>query len=247
MIQQTVVITLKGFNVGHFSAHRFIARLVVLSQLIIISLTVCSSAYADEQGPERWEAAIRKFEEQDQQSPPKRGGVLFIGSSSIRMWKLEESFGREDYINRGFGGSEIADSTHFAHRIVFPYHPRIIVMYAGDNDIAKGKSPEQVANDFRSFEKTIHASLTNTRIIYVAIKPSLARWKLYEKMRDANRRIRSMTEKDERLEFVDLEPEMLDADKGTPRPELFADDGLHLSAAGYVIWTRLVLDYLSER
>lgn len=196
------------------------------------------------QGSERWESAISKFEEKDRKNPPDKGGVLFVGSSSIRFWKLYRHFPELMPLNRGFGGSEVADSLHFADRIVLPYEPRIIVMYAGDNDIAGGKSPAEVHSDFQKFVSVVHEKLPETRIVYVAIKPSIKRWKLVDKMRAANSLILATCAEDVRLEFVDIDTPMI-GDDGMPRPELFVQDGLHLSEEGYKLWTSLVKPHLN--
>ncbi len=214
----------------------------VLRQVVLpltITLGLAASLFGQDNPSSRWESAIQKFEQQDKKSPPEKGGVLFIGSSSIRNWDLGKYFPKQNYINRGFGGSQIADSTHFAPRIIHPYRPRVVVLYAGDNDIAKGKSPEQVAKDYAAFAKTIHQELPKTRIVFIAIKPSLKRWNLVEKMRDANRRIEALIEQDQRQAYVDIDKPML-GDDGMPRKELFASDGLHLSPAGYKLWVSLV-------
>ncbi len=187
----------------------------------------------------RWEKAIRQFEAADAKSPPATGGILFIGSSSIRGWKLDDYFADLPVINRGFGGSQIADSTHFAERIVFPYKPKTIVLYAGDNDMAAGKTPKQVAADYGAFVAKLQATLPKVKIVFIAIKPSIKRWALVEKMREANRLIRAITEKDKRQAFVDVDKPMIGAD-GRPRKELFQKDGLHLNAKGYKLWASLV-------
>ena len=192
---------------------------------------------------DRWEKDIQKFEARDRESSPQEQGVLFIGSSSIRGWDLEESFPGKNYINRGFGGSQIVDSTHFSDRIIFPYKPRVIVLYAGDNDVNSGKSPEQVFEDFRRFAKTVHQKLPKSRIVFVAIKPSIKRWNLVGKMREANRLIDEFCGEDSRLVFVDIDKPMLGED-GRPRKDLFVEDGLHLSASGYKLWTSLVAPHL---
>lgn len=221
-------------------------RVQVLCAAVFLGTSIlgfhCRCRAADS---DRWERAIRKFEESDRKAPPKPGGVLFIGSSSIRRWDLNESFPDKGYINRGFGGSEIADSTRFADRIVIPYKPRVIVLYAGDNDISKGKSPEQVAADFREFVDKVHSKLPKTRIAFIAIKPSIARWKLYPKMKRANELISEFIAKDPSLSYVDIATPMLGND-GRPRQELFAKDNLHLSAKGYSIWASLVKPHLSR-
>jgi lysophospholipase L1-like esterase len=166
-----------------------------------------------------------------------------VGSSSIRLWKLGESFPGIEAINRGFGGSELADSVRYADRIVIAYRPKLVVLYAGDNDLAAGKTPERVAADFKQFVAKVHAALPKTRILYIGIKPSLSRWKLIDKIRDTNRRIKALAATDARLVFIDGEQSVLGPD-GKPRPELFQPDGLHLNAAGYRVWAELVRPHL---
>lgn len=205
-----------------------------------------SVSAADKFDPTRWEKAIAKFEAQDKASRPPAGANLFIGSSSIRGWKLQKWFPDHPTVNRGFGGSHIADSVHYADRIIHPYRPRVIVLYAGDNDIAGGKSPERVLADYKKFVEVVREKLPQTRIVFVAIKPSIARWKLVEKMRRANAKIREVTEQDELLEFVDIDEPMIGED-GRPREELFVKDGLHLSDAGYKLWSDLVRPHLQEK
>jgi lysophospholipase L1-like esterase len=191
----------------------------------------------------RWEKAIAAFEEKDKTNPPPHNAVLFVGSSSIRFWDVAKSFPGIDVINRGFGGSELADSVYFAPRIVLPHEPRTVVLYAGDNDLASGKTPEQVAADFREFTRLVLAKLPKTRIIYVSIKPSPSRWKLADKSRQANYLIAAHCKSDERLVYVDVTAAMLGAD-GKPRTELFLGDGLHLNAKGYEIWASLLKPHL---
>jgi lysophospholipase L1-like esterase len=200
---------------------------------------------ADDSPSSRWEDAIQKFEESDRQQPPPQDGILFIGSSSIRMWDVESSFPDLPVINRGFGGSEVADSVYFADRIVIPYRPRTIVFYAGDNDISRDKTPCRVYDDFREFVAIVHGALPETRIVFIAIKPSLARWKLVHRMRAANALIHVDCEEDPLLTYVDVEGPMLGGD-GRPRPELFKEDGLHLNEAGYAIWNDLVRPYIKS-
>ena len=196
--------------------------------------------------PSRWEKYIARFEAADKKQMPQPDGVLFIGSSSIRMWKtLEQDFPGLPVINRGFGGSQIADSNHFAGRIVHPYKPRQIVLYAGDNDVAGGKSPETVLADFQQFLKTVRAKLPKVRVSFIAIKPSLSRWKLSGKMAMANSLVRDACGKDKRLDYIDIWLPML-GDNGKPRPDLFLGDGLHLNAKGYALWTSIVKPHLAK-
>lgn len=184
---------------------------------------------------EKWEPSIQKFEQQDKAKPQPQGANLFVGSSSIRMWKLENSFPKYRTINRGFGGSEIADSIHFAERIILKHKPKVVLLYAGDNDIARGKSAETVTADFQKFVAVVRKELPETNIVFIAIKPSISRWKLAPEMQKANQAIAAICQKDERLTYVDIFKPMLGED-GKPRPDLFLKDGLHMNEEGYRLW-----------
>jgi hypothetical protein len=207
----------------------YIVRLV----LLMVSLAVCANgttraAEKEKADFARWEKDIAAFERRDKDKPPPKNAVLFVGSSSIRLWDLSKSFPEMATINRGFGGSRMADSAYFAPRIVLAYEPRVIVLYAGDNDIAGGKKPEQVCADFQDFVRTVHKKLPKTRIVYLSIKPSIQRWRLIEPMRKANALIKAECEKGDFLRYLDVAAPMLGRD-GKPRAELFAKDGLHLN------------------
>jgi lysophospholipase L1-like esterase len=210
------------------------------------SFSIMARGAEVDKDPGRYESAIRAFEEQDRKQQPPTGGILFIGSSSIRGWDLKRDFADLPAINRGFGGSHIADSIAFAQRIIIPYRPSVIVFYAGDNDVNGGKSPQRVAADYRAFVAKVQKSLPTTRIVFIAIKPSISRWKLVDKMRQANRLIWAETEKDERQVFVDIDTPMIGTD-GKPREELFKSDGLHLTETGYKLWAKLVRPCLKPR
>ena len=187
---------------------------------------------------------IAAFEAADAIAKPPPGGVLFLGSSSIRFWStLIEDFPGVPVINRGFGGSMIADSLHYADRIVLPYAPRTIVFYAGDNDIAAGHAPARILADFQALVAHIHARLPATRILFISIKPSLLRWAMIDRIRETNRLVRAYTATSPHLGFIDIAPEMLGPD-GRPRPELFRPDRLHMTRAGYTIWRDAVAPYL---
>ena len=194
--------------------------------------------------PEKWTAAIDKFTEADKTSAPAPGGIVFVGSSSIVKWtSLAKDFPGLPVINRGFGGSELADSVFYADRIVIPYRPRTVVLYAGDNDLSAGKTPATVHADFRAFVAKIHAALPQTKIVYIAIKPSPSRWKIKDHGLAANALIAAECARDPRLAFADIWPAMLDA-QGQPRPELFVKDMLHMNEAGYAVWRPVVAPLL---
>ena len=193
----------------------------------------------------KWEKTIAAFEEQDKKSPPAPGGTIFYGSSSIRLWDLPKAFPELPAINRGFGGSQMSDAAQFAARIVTRLKPRAIVLYEGDNDLAAGKSPEQVAADFDKLLKLIRSDVPEAKLIVIGCKPSPSRWKLIDKQRELNRLLADRCAKDSRAKFLDIEKPMLAAD-GQPRLELYRDDKLHLSDAGYKLWNSLLLPLLIE-
>ena len=194
---------------------------------------------------EKWEKAIVAIEKRLKEKPPAKGGVAFVGSSSIVKWNLDKSFPGKDYTNVGFGGSVIRDSTHFIDRIVVPIEPSAIVFYAGDNDLGAKRTPEQVLEDYQAFVKAVHAKFPKTKIHYIPVKPSIARWKLYDVQKVANAKVKEFAAKDERLSYVDIVPAMLGAD-GMPIPDLFVKDGLHMSDKGYEVWTGPVMKALAK-
>src|SRR5207302_468645 len=153
------------------------------------------------------------------------------GSSSIRLWDLKKAFPNLEVINRGFGGSQIVDSVHFAPRLITKHAPRLVVLYAGDNDVAQGKAPEHLAADFQSLVQAIHKELPRTKVIFLSIKPSVLRWNLWDKIQKTNALIEAECKKDERLTYVDITKRML-GDDGKPQKELFLVDGLHLNGKG---------------
>ncbi len=210
--------------------------------LSLLPIVLLSSVVLGQQEKsfERWEKSIQSFEEKIANGESKPGSVLFIGSSSIRLWDLPKWFPKHMTVNHGFGGSEISDSIHFFDRVVAPLKPSMIIMYAGDNDIGKGKTAEIVHRDFRSFVSKVNKSLPpGTKVGFVAIKPSIKRWSLAEEMDKANQLIARDCKADKQLTYIDIWKPMLGED-GKPRPELFAEDGLHLNDDGYKLWTSIV-------
>jgi lysophospholipase L1-like esterase len=194
--------------------------------------------------PNRWEPTIQKFEATDRQTPPAKGGVVFIGSSSIARWtNLAESFPDLTTVNRGFGGSELSESAKYASRVVVPHTPRIVVLYAGENDLNRGVTPQAIDADFGKFSDVIRTSLPSTRIVVIGLKPSLLRWKLREGMHQTNKLIRTRCAADRNCVYVDPWPSMIGKD-GTPKPELFVEDGLHMTPEGYKAWTQMLRPHL---
>jgi lysophospholipase L1-like esterase len=193
---------------------------------------------------DRSEAEIRRFEESDRAAPPAPGGIVLVGSSSIRMWRsLQSDFPGLPVLNRGFGGSTFPEAIHYLPRIVLPYKPRTIVVYEGDNDLTFGWGPRQVAEDYRSFVRMVRDSLPNAKIVFISLKPSPSRWKLVDQQREANRLVRAIVAGDPLQSYVDVFTPMLGAN-GRPIPELFIADSLHMTPAGYAIWRARVAPHV---
>jgi lysophospholipase L1-like esterase len=207
--------------------------------VLVCSFAVLAQPAKEADRAAKWEKDVTAIEKRQAEKPPAKGGIVFAGSSSIRLWDLARSFPDWNAANSGFGGSEVRDSTRFAERLILKHEPRAIVFYAGDNDIANNRTPEQVRDDFKAFAAAVHKALPKTRIHFIAIKPSIARWKRYETIRKANGLVKEFTATDDRLAFIDITPPMLGTD-GQPKPEMFVKDGLHLSAKGYEVWTEAV-------
>ena len=224
----------------------------MVRRMTYLLIVVCSLAVLNAQDKpgvkdeaSRWEETIRVFEEWDRKNSFASDAVLFVGSSSIRLWQTRECFEEFEVINRGFGGSQISDVNYFAKRIVLRYEPKVIVFYAGDNDVAAGKSAKRVFDDYMKFEKLVHKELPETRVIFISIKPSRRRWSLWNVMNAANMMIKDFSMRDSRLFYFDGATPLLDSD-GEPKVELFLDDKLHLNSKGYEVWTKLLRPIIKE-
>ncbi|MFT4689075.1 MAG: lysophospholipase L1-like esterase [Limisphaerales bacterium] len=220
-----------------------------ITRIVLAALVVGTLSRAAELPPpskadvEKWEKSITAFEMADKEQLPPKNGILFIGSSSIKRWKtLAQDFPKFPVYNRGFGGSQIADSRHFADRIVIPYQPRQIVMFAGSNDISKGKSPEQVVADFIAFVGKVHAAHPKIRISWLAITPCTKRWEQFADVTKANKLVSDYCARQNLLDYIHTVPHMMK--DGHPNDDLFVSDKLHLNADGYAIWTKLIAKYL---
>lgn len=194
--------------------------------------------------PERWAEEIDRLTAADATNPPPTGGVVFVGSSSIRLWKtLAEDFPDIATVNRGFGGSALADSVHYFDRLVLPHRPRVVVLFAGTNDLWSGKSPEAVLADFKAFRTRLHATLPEAKLINLSITLAPSRARIHEQMRAANRLIAADCATDPRCTFVDINTPMAGPDGVIP-DSLFVKDRLHLNADGYAIWKRVLAPHL---
>jgi lysophospholipase L1-like esterase len=217
-----------------------ICRMRPLRHLAILLLIGACARAAPALDPTRFEADIRAFEVADRASPPPLGGVVFIGSSSIRAWgDVAADFPGVPVLNRGFGGSTLADVVYYTDRVLLPYRPRLVVLYAGDNDLALGRTPERVLGDYRAFVARLRAARPGVLVAFVAIKPSPARRIFIDRMRETNRLIQAEIARDSLQVYVDVFTPMLDG-AGQPRPDLFLADSLHMTRAGYMLWRALL-------
>ena len=218
-------------------------KLLLLCGLIVLA----SQTFAQEKSPsEKYENEIKAMEASDLKSPPPQNGVLFAGASGIRLWKtLKEDFPDHKVFNRGFGGSQIADSIYFADRIIFPHKPQLIVLQAGGNDINAGKSPEQVFEDFKTFVAKVRTQLPDVKIVYFSIQPSPARWSQFDKQKQANALIAKHIEGEKNITYLNAFDAFLTSD-GKPREELFVADKLHHNEAGYKLRTSLMRPLLDK-
>lgn len=213
---------------------------ILVAGVAAVMLAYGIPACAQDNPYARWEETIAAFEKADRENPPSAGSVLFVGSSSVRMWKsLVEDMAPLPVINRGFGGSKIDDCVHFAERIVTPYRPSAILLYAGDNDIAAGNEPERLLADFKRFVDAVRKTMPDTPVYFLSVKPSISRWNMWPSMKRANALIERYTIEQPHLAYIDVSTPMLES-AGSVRKDLFLDDGLHMNGDGYALWTAIV-------
>ncbi len=204
------------------------------------TVTPATAAPADD--PSRWEDDIAAFEAQDKAEAPPENALVFVGSSSIRLWStLKEDMAPMPVIQRGFGGSKLGDAIHFADRIITPYAPRAVVVFSGTNDIAgdNPKSAEAVFDLYKTFVATVHEQLPGTPIYFIAISPAKSRWAHRQIVADTNALVAAHAEANEGLFYIDTASALLDED-GESREDLFLEDKLHLNPDGYAVWTSIV-------
>jgi lysophospholipase L1-like esterase len=213
-----------------------------------VALWLCVACLgAQEKSPSmRFEKEIVAYEAADAKAMPPEQAVLFSGASGIRLWKsLATDFSEFQVINRGFGGSQIADCTYYADRVILPYKPQLIVFQAGGNDLNAGKSPEQILADFKTFVAKVHTALPDVKIVYMSIQPSPARWSQAEKQIKTNALIAKYSEIEKNITYVNAWNAFLNAE-GQPRDELFVADKLHHNNAGYAVRTSLIKPVLEK-
>ena len=210
---------------------------IPLLLILLVPLNAAESASTN-----RFEPEVLKFEALDRRVPPPPRPILFVGSSSIRLWThLPTSIHGRPVLNRGFGGSRFKDLLRFFNRVVLPYGPSVVVVYEGDNDLAEGQTPAEIAQDLAVFLERAETELRGTSILLLTVKPSPSRVHLLEVQSEFNRRLKLLPQSHPRVRVIDVVSPLLDS-QGKPDPRFFAADRLHLNADGYEAWRQPVLD-----
>lgn len=213
-------------------------------RLILPPLAMCAAIVhiADDQQvvESRWEPFIQQFETADKANPPPKNAILFTGSSSIVFWRsLTDDMAPLTVLNRGFGGSQMFELNMFRDRIVTPYEPRAVLVYEGDNDVAAGKQPDEIVAEYRDFVDHLDKHLPDTDIYFIAVKPSVLRAHLWSTMVEVNNALQELANEHDHVRFLDTSTPML-TEGGTVDDDLLVDDGLHMNANGYAIWTDVI-------
>ena len=210
---------------------RIFRKLLMLVLSGTIVFTSCS-----QQTVKPFYKEIQAFKTLDKQNPPPKDAIVFVGSSSFAMWTdVQKYFPGYNIINRGFGGSTLKDAIEYEDDIIAPYHPKQVVIYSGENDIAVNVKANEVFQRFETLFKMIRKDLPEANVVYISIKPSPSRRNYMPVMVDANQKIKTFLSAHKNTTFVDVYSKMLDA-SGQPRPELFRNDSLHMKKVGYEIW-----------
>ena len=214
--------------------------LILLGSLLLVSIYLIAQApFQDE---------IAAFKKQDSIQPPPKGAILFVGSSSFRKWTdVQQYFPDYPIVNRGFGGSAFPDLLQYTGDIIFPYEPKQIVIYCGDNDLASSDAVTSlvVYKRFLQLYQVIRSRMKTVDILYVSIKPSPSREKLMPLMEQANQLIANFLHTQSHAAFADVYHPMLKPD-GRPMDDLFLDDKLHMNPKGYAIWQKVIQPFLDR-
>jgi lysophospholipase L1-like esterase len=215
------------------------SKLVISLLLWVISHHTCAQA------PDslKWEGMIQKFEKWDKETPPPQGINLFVGSSSITMWPVADYFPGYKVLNRGFGGSQFSDLLFYIDRVVIPYKPAKIFIYEGDNDIATGENVKAILKESKKVRKIIAKKLPGVPVVFISVKPSIARWKFKDRYETLNAGLKKYAKRARHTEYADVWSPMLDR-SGNVLTHIFLEDGLHMNDAGYKIWQAVLTPYL---
>ncbi len=216
---------------------------------LVILLWPISLAYAQETNdpdPHRFSASFAAFAEQDRDRPFEKGGIVFVGSSSVRRLDIPKYFPGIVALNRGFGGAHISDVNHYLEQAVLQHEPNTVVFFCGGNDLWSGKSPVQVRADFDAFTQALFDRVPKAKLIVLATRPSPKRIRIIEQERQLNALFEAAADRDKRVTYLDGSASRFLDEAGKPRPELYAEDQLHMNHAGYLIWREIIRPHLTS-
>lgn len=223
-----------------------ILNLKIMKKILTAFLLLCFTiAFSQEKKPMFWQD-IQEFKKQDQQNPPPKDAILFLGSSSFTKWTdVADYFPNKTIINRGFGGSRLTDLNYFADDLLAPYQPKQIIIYCGENDFADNHQlkAQKVVKRYKTLYRKIRERFPNIEVDYISIKYSPSREKLWPQMKEANKMIAAFMKKEPNAEFIDVTKAMEDAN-GNVRKDIFVEDLLHFKPEGYQIWTKVMNPYM---
>ncbi len=222
----------------------FISFVITVILLPFIFPLKAQTSQKQNPDPLRFRKEVNAFVQYDKKNSFPENAILFLGSSSIRKWWTHEAFPQFPVINRGFGGSHLSDVLYYYDVLLKKYQPSLVVFYEGDNDIAFGKSPQQVFEDYCTFVKRFRHDFPSAKLIFISIKPSLLRWKDWPQMQAANHKIEAFNRQDDQLYYLNLADVLLK--NGKPDSSLYAPDGLHLNAKGYARWNARLKPWLQK-
>ncbi len=219
---------------------------VLLSLFLIFPSSSCAVTTSKDPNPLRLNKAVNRFIWQDAKNSFPSGSLLFVGSSSIYRWKTATNFPTLPVINRGLGGAQISDLSHYYEDIVKRYKPTKVIFYCGDNDVAAGKGAEQILSDFKLFAERLKKDFPHVELLFLAIKPSSLRWSMWQIMKDSNRFIKSYCHDSNSCSYIDTANPLLNSE-GRPDKNLFVADGIHLNRTGYEVWEAILAPYLLKK
>ena len=212
----------------------------------ILMILFAGSVSLFAQDIQTFESEILAFEREDAKNGHQEDFILFTGSSSIRLWhSIEQDMKGFEILNRGFGGSTLLELNHYWSRITGNHQPDIVVVYCGENDIAQGRSVGETVEAFEAFIALYKKTYPEVPLVYVAMKPSLDRWHLWEQYQQADKQIRKIIGATEKATFIDLSQSMFR--KGTLKEDIFIEDGLHMNVKGYKGWRKQLRPLLKRQ
>jgi lysophospholipase L1-like esterase len=212
---------------------------------VVLAWAAPVTAQVDDPDPSRFQDTFDDWATADAENSMPANPIVFVGSSSINYWRTAEYFPQFPVVNRGFGGSQASDATFWVREAVLKYDPSVVVYYEGDNDISAGKKAPQIVEDMREFVEAVRVESPGTHVVFLSVKPSLRRWSTWADMQATNALLEDFAASRYNVHYVDVGTDMLGSD-GEPIPELFIQDGLHMTPAGYEIWTRLLTPVLAS-